>query len=439
MSVLKDNRISRRNLIGAAGAAGATAFAAPSILRSRRAGAQDAQQIKALMWSNSPTIDTNFQKRADMFNEAHSGQYQVNLEFLPYDQYWQKLLLSYSSGDIYDVYFWDVQAYGHYKRDLLLNLQPMVDAAGLFDPAQYPATLFEPWKFDGSNFFALPENLQTIAFYYNKTIFDTAGIALPDDTWNWDKVLETARTLTVRDGDRTTQWGLNLGVFDNWWAMQTLSWAQGDGFYDQTVEPTKFQLSNPINIETMRWVQNLIWTEKLVPEPAVMAQDTETIGFNSGNSAMIVSGSWDISGRRELPFEWGMAPLPKWGDNRVVPYWMGGWVIANASEVQEGAFEWARWSATDFQPTMATDGDWIPIQNTSRESEDLIAQMPAGFASVSQSLTDARLADFYCANNQQIWNEVFTPNLTQLLNNEQTPEDTAAAIDEAANALLVTE
>ena len=391
------------------------------------------------MWSNSPTIDANFEKRVQLFNEAHAGQYQVDLEFLPYDQYWQKLLLSYSSGDIYDVYFWDVQAYGHYKRDLLLNQQPMVDAAGLFDPAQYPANLFEPWKFDGANFYALPENFQTIAFYYNKTIFDAAGIALPDDTWTWDKVLETARALTVRDGDRTTQWGLNIGVLGVWWGMQTLSWAQGDGL----LRPDRRADQVPVQQPGQRR------NTPLDPEPdldreararaIVMLQDEETIGFNSGKSAMVLGGSWNISGRRELPFEWGMAPLPKFGDNRVVPYWLGGWVIANASEVPEAAFEWARWSATDFQPTMATDGDWIPIQNSSRDSEEFISQMPAGFASVSQSLADARLADFYSANNQQIWDQVFTPNLTQLLNNEMTPEDAASAIDEAANALLVTE
>src|SRR5687767_1413663 len=176
MSTLRDNRITRRTLIGSAGAAGASAFAAPAILRSRRAGAQDGQQIKALMWSNSPTIDGNFEKRAQMFNDAHAGQYQVNLEFLPYDQYWQKLLLSYSSGDIYDVYFWDVQAYGHYKRDLILNLQPMIDAAGALDPAEYPVELFEPWKLDGENMYAMPENFQTFALYYNKELFDADGI-----------------------------------------------------------------------------------------------------------------------------------------------------------------------------------------------------------------------------------------------------------------------
>jgi len=83
MSILGDRRLSRRNLVGAAGVAGAAALAAPSLIRSPRTAAQDVQQVKALMWNNSPTIDSNFEKRVQLFNEAYAGQYQVNLEFLP--------------------------------------------------------------------------------------------------------------------------------------------------------------------------------------------------------------------------------------------------------------------------------------------------------------------------------------------------------------------
>jgi multiple sugar transport system substrate-binding protein len=56
------------------------------------------------MWSNGPVIDEHFENRVAAFNEAHSGEIEVGLEFLPYDQYWQKLQLAYASGDLYDVY-----------------------------------------------------------------------------------------------------------------------------------------------------------------------------------------------------------------------------------------------------------------------------------------------------------------------------------------------
>lgn len=427
--------ITRRRLVQstAAVAGAATLTSAPRLIRP---AAADATKVRALMWSNSPTIDEHFKNRANSFNESHKDTVQVDLQFLPYDQYWQKLLLAYSANEPYDVYFWDVQAYGHYKKGLLKNLQPYLDAAGLYDPAQYPVDLFQPWKLDGENFYAIPENLQTIALYYNRTIFDDAGAAVPDDTWTWDQVVEAGRALTQRDGDRVNQYGLSLGVLNTWWGLQTISWAKGDAFMDKNVEPTKFQFSSPTNIETLAFVQGLINTEKIVPNPTLAQQTADTTSFQSGRIAISTQGSWDIASFSELPFEWGMTSIPKIGDNRVVPYWMGGWVIANASEVADAAFEWARWCATDYQPTMAAEHDWIPILNSLRQSPDFLAALPTGFSSVNDSLATARLGDFYSANNQQIWDEVFTPNLEQLYNNKQTPEETAQKIDEAANALL---
>ena len=105
-----------------------------------------------------------------------------------------------------------MQAYGHYKRDLLLNLQPMIDASQVFDPVDYPVELFDVWRLDGENLYALPENLQSMSLYYNTTIFDQAGATVPDDTWTWDQVVEAGKALTVRDGDRVSQYGLDVGT-----------------------------------------------------------------------------------------------------------------------------------------------------------------------------------------------------------------------------------
>ncbi len=89
--------ISRRRFLGTA--AGAAALAASGgrsvpLVGARSARAQGGQRVRALMWINSPTIDANFEKRIQMFNDAHAGEIEVALEFLPYDQYWQKLQLA---------------------------------------------------------------------------------------------------------------------------------------------------------------------------------------------------------------------------------------------------------------------------------------------------------------------------------------------------------
>lgn len=436
--------LDRRRLIQSAAAAGAVSLAGNSALASGRSQksslvrsmAQDATKVRALMWSNGPVIDGHFEDRVAAFNEAHAGSIEVGLEFLPYDQYWQKLQLAYASGDIYDVYFWDVQAYGHYKRDLILNLQPMIDATGALDPAAYPVKLFEPWKLDLTNLYAMPENFQTIALYYNKALFDADGLAYPDDTWTYDNVVEAATTLTKRNGDRVNQWGMNLGNLAIWWGMQTVSWAKGDSFFDRYLEPTKFQFSNPTNVETLDFVRSLVNDHQVAPKPSVVSQNSDITGFASGRVGLVIDGSWSISGFSELPFEWGIAPIPLAEGNRVVPYWIGGWVIAKASQVAEAAFEWARWSGDEYQDQMAAEHDWIPVKTSVRESEVTTQGMPEGYRAVIDSLSEARIGDVYSENTQQIWVEVFDPKITQMLDENRDPAEVAAEMDQGANALL---
>jgi multiple sugar transport system substrate-binding protein len=439
--------LNRRHLIqataatavaGAATAVGRSALASVNATKSSamRSMAQDATQVRALMWSNNATIDGHFEDRVAAFNEAHQGQIQVNLEFLPYDQYWQKLQLAYASGDIYDVYFWDVQAYGHFKRDLILNLQPMIDEAGALDPAEYPVELFAPWKLDGENMYAMPENFQTFALYYNKELFDADGIALPTEEWTYDDAVEAAKALTKRDGDRVNQWGMNLGNLAIWWGLQTVSWAKGDAFFDNYLEPTTFQFSNPTNVETLDFVRALVNDHQVAPKPSVVEQNSDITGFASGRVGFVIDGSWSISGFAELPFEWGIAPSPLVVDKRVVPYWIGGWVIAKDSQVAEAAFEWARWSGNEYQEQMAAEHDWIPAKTSARESDVTVQDMPEGYRAVIDALSDARIGDVYSDNTQQIWVEVFEPGITQLLEENRDPAEVAAEMDEKANALL---
>ncbi len=244
----------------------ATAVAGEAPVAAPAAGAQ---KVKALCWSNGPVIDENFNNRVKMFNEAHGDNVSVDLQFLPYDQYWQKIDLAYASNQPYDIYFWDVQAYGHYKRDLLLNQQQLIESkSDLLDDTKYPTKLFEPWKFDGANLYGFPENIQTMAMFYNNDLFDKAGVAYPDDTWTWEQAIEAAKKMTINEGDRTAQWGMSIGGLGVWWGLQTLSWAQDDAFFDKIVEPTKFQMSNPANVASLQFAQDLTWKDKVSPNAA---------------------------------------------------------------------------------------------------------------------------------------------------------------------------
>ena len=84
-------------------------------------------------------------------------------------------------------------------------------------------TAFALWKTAKGEQYAFPFDLDIPALFYNKELFDAAGIEYPNDKWTWDDMLKAAIALTKdTDGDgQPDQYG-----FTNWyfhWA--TLVWA----------------------------------------------------------------------------------------------------------------------------------------------------------------------------------------------------------------------
>ncbi len=396
------------------------------------------QKIRAMMWLNSPVLDENFKLRAQMFNELNQGKYEVDLQLLPYDQYWSKLDLAYAAKDPIDTYMWDVQAYTHFKSGLLRNLQADIDTVPDFANAdQYPLELYDYWRFDGTNLFGVPENIQMMALYYNKDIFDKAGVAYPDATWTYDKLLEVAKQLTLTEGGKTTQYGFDKGALGAWWGAQTFGWAAGSSFVDKVIEPTKFTVSDPRNVEGLQWLNDLVYVHKVAPDATqaqAIAQDVSL--FQTGKLAMVADGSWYISSNANSAFKWDMAPLPMWKDKRALPFWFGGWVVANASKAPEAAVAWGKWSATEYQKELVKNRDWIPIRRAEREAAEYLSGLPSGFKSVVDTLPDARIGDLYHGSSAQLVNEIMGPTFTELWNNNVTPEAAAADIDTKANALL---
>lgn len=436
--------IPRRTLLAALAAGGGAALMGcnPAAQQQQPAtsdgGVVGKSEVTVYAWSNGPIIDNNFKKRVELFNQEFAGKFKAKINFLPYEQYWQKVQLQYSAQQPFDIYFWDVQAYAHFKKNLIIDNQAVIEQSGMLDAQAYPANLYEPWKFDGTNLYCIPENIQTIAFFYNTDHFDEAGIAYPDGTWDWDKALEVGRELKRSNGDKVTRWGLDVGVLDVWWGLQYLSWSAGSSFADKVNEPTAFTLEDPRNIEAMRFVQQAMWApDNVSPNPTQRStQDEGAGGFAGGGTSMTVAGTWNIATYQEMKSNWAMAPLPKWQGQNITPYFLGGWVIPKKSAAMTAAQTFATWSATTFQSQMAKNHDWIPLQNAARTSKDMIDGMPEGFSAAMEAIPNARIGDIYTLNMQQIFNEVFGPAIQELINNRATPEATAARMQSEATALL---
>jgi len=86
----------------------------------------------------------------------------------------------------------------------LLDLQPFVDDLYLPTSDFYPGTL-DIFRHQ-DRLYGLPAEITPHLIFYDKNLFDQAGVPYPRIGWTWDDFEDAASRLTERDGDAITRY-----------------------------------------------------------------------------------------------------------------------------------------------------------------------------------------------------------------------------------------
>jgi multiple sugar transport system substrate-binding protein len=146
----------------------------------KTAGTAAKTEVSYMGWGDPAELEVWNKIIADF--EAANPDITVKVEVSDWDSYWTKLKTLLAANTPPDIFAIDAPYYLDYKtKGVLLNLQPYIDAnSGMLD-GLYPQTLQAYQTADG--YFGLPRDFQTIVLFYNKTMFDAAGVAYPTDKW----------------------------------------------------------------------------------------------------------------------------------------------------------------------------------------------------------------------------------------------------------------
>lgn len=389
--------------------------------------------LNFIRWSNGPALDAEEEDKVKRFNEARPN-IQVKMTLFPWDETFKKIELSLASKEPVDLFWFDLPVYAFYKKGLIKNLQPYFDRDINLD--EYDAKLWDPYRFDGKNLYVGPDNYGTLAFYYNKDLFDKAGVEYPNENWTWDDVLVAAKKLTVKEGNETVQFGLDPGALTNWWGWMILSWEQGGEIVDQVHDPTQFTFNTPQTVNALQYLQDLVYKHGVAPDAAqrnALAGD-----FMTGKIAMYVGGDWDLGTLKEVKdFKWDMVPLPKWGENRVVPYWIGAIAISEKSAHPDEAWEFIRWSMTENQETLAKQQSWIPIHKPALQTVSTPDWAPEGYRQTRYEwMKYGKIGDIYHLKWREVQDKAISPLTDQIFNNKISPAEGLKQMDKQANDIL---
>lgn len=401
-------------------------------------------EITAMSWNVSPENDKVLQDQVAAFEQSHPGT-KISLTLLPYDQYNQKLALLFSSGTPPDSFAMPADIMRYVQEGHVLPLDEYMNADPvLSDKAQSRTEANDLVRLDGEHVYVAQYGpLCSEQLYFNKDLFDKAGLSYPDENWTWDDFLAAAQKLTVRDGDETTQWGVDLGYMGGWdGGWQSLMWSRGGTLADTNFNPTELNLNSPEAIDAFQWLQDLVYKYEVAPPPAVAKSLQQAGGpFLSGRVGMVVDGCWMLSAYKGGNFELGMTLIPKGPAGRVGPIWYAmTFVIAKASKNPELAWEWSRWLAVDEKANelQASTGQSCGAPIVRKYDEMYSAawkDVPGGEACV-KSLDNTKFGQIYAANWQEIWDTIIAPEWDKLMNGTQSAEEFTAAISEKVNQKL---
>jgi multiple sugar transport system substrate-binding protein len=335
--------------------------------------AQDSMEITYMMWG-SPEELAVWQVIVDEFQAANPG-ISVNVEVSDWDSYWNRLQTLFAGGTPPDVFAMDAPLYRDWQsRGVLLNLQPYLDANPAALDGVYPVTLQAYQLEDG--IYGLPRDFQTIVLFYNKDLFDAAGMAYPDDTWTMDDLRAAAQQLTLdNDGDGVTdQWGFTTDLWDMELFWSSTIWGFGGQILSE--DYTQTLLAEGPARDAWHFINGMMVEDRSMPDPTQVA--TYGDPFAAGVAAMTTYGHWVVPEYAALPFGWDVAPMPAGPARRATSVNSAGFVIAQASANADAAWQFVQYAIGEVGQSRLTElGFALPVLQTVAESAVYLEQESA--------------------------------------------------------------
>ena len=262
----------------------------------------------------------------------------AEISVVKWDEYWTMLEAGAQGGSLPDVFWMHSNESERYmSNDMLLDLTDKIAESSEIDPANYPEDIWGLYTY-GDKYYAVPKDVDTIALWYNKTMFDEAGLEYPTADWTWEDVGEAAKKLTKEDG---SQYGMALRNDNNQAGYYNMIYDNG-GFIISDDKKTS-GWDDPKTIEAMQVLEGWI-NDGVMPSLETMSENGEDVLFQSGKVAMVFQGSWMLAAYKDNEYtaaNCDVVELPKNGQTgrRSSVYNGLGWAASASGEHTEEAWQ----------------------------------------------------------------------------------------------------
>ncbi|MBT9131470.1 MAG: putative ABC transporter substrate-binding protein YesO [candidate division WS2 bacterium] len=308
--------------------------------------------------------------QVEAFEEAYPD-IKVNLDFVASKGRMLTQIAGGTPPDVFPLYSLD-DFIIFAKKDILLDITDYVKEWGIdmsdFWPQYLPAMVYE------GRIYGFVENAGSMVFFYNKKMFDEAGVSYPTDNWRWEDVLEAAKKLTKKDPStgRHIQFGIDSWIQEPFFIF----WQNGGSIFNQ--EGTKCIINSPQNKEALQFFYDLQFKYHVSPTSLDRTGIQASSGwagnlFEGGKAAMIICGRWMLmSFRRNKELEFDIAPLPYFKERATIIASKTYSIPKSSKHIKE-ALKFLRFRLNkENQLIVARTGDGIPSLRSVANSKEFL-------------------------------------------------------------------
>ena len=249
----------------------------------------------------------------------------IKIDFIHIPQnYFQKLHLLFASNNAPDVIF--------------LNNQylPIYANAGMLEPIKYNQSLYDEKIINALTWndrrYAVPRDISLLVIYYNKDLFDVAGVDYPKSGWSQKQMIKKA----LKIKKRTDAFGISFEEEPLFYLPYVMS--EGGSFFDLDGKKTQ---------RGLKIYADLRKKYEVAPTRADIGSATMAQMFLQGKIAMHLSGRWlTPMYLQNAKFDWDIVEFPRGSNGSIVPLDVSGWALAKSSKHQDEALRFIYYLAS---------------------------------------------------------------------------------------------
>lgn len=414
-------------LLGLLTACGSNASSESAASGSQTATAQEEKTLELWYWQSDMEQAWNDHLIAD-FEAANPGV-KVNLTIMPWSDYWQKVQAATVSNTLPDIMVMSVAYIEQYaKAGVVIDLKDYIDRD--LDRSEYYEFAMETTRLDDGHEYGMPWNIVENCLFYNKDMFDEAGIAYPDETWTWDTLRETAIQLT--DASKN-QYGFSMTTTDET-AFDSLVYSYGGAIVSDDL--TTCLIDQQGAVDAITFLRGMILDDQCMAPPSEDA--TGISNFSTGLVAMAVDGCWSLETMATATgLNWDIAPIPSGPAGRTPRAWSDSICITKSCEDPETAWSFIKFLVSeDGQTTDNLSSTRIPVYIPASLSDSFLNndKVPCDVQVLIDELEEA--SPFVFRANWNQWLGALGNELHGVYTGDLTVEEGTANAKKAIQAIL---